>query len=153
MTSHPTVPQIFSDLESLLTYASLDLIATYVPPLSRTPKMNNLYALRSQISEIIIKSRTENFTHSPNLTPSPSLTSNESSNSLYQNQPKAPSEPQNPSSRDEIATKKPFFLENSESKKFQNSNLRICDIMGGFDYGWERLDLGLYEGVIEEDDG
>lgn len=24
--------------------------------------------------------------------------------------------------------------------------------MGGFDYGWERLDLGLYEGVIEEDE-
>jgi hypothetical protein len=155
MTSHPKPPQIFSDLESLLTYASLDLIQIYVPPATRTSKMNNLYALRSQIQEIIHKSRSENFQYNP--TPDTSQNSEDSNNSLYEDRPTTDPEPNPKNIKNEISEQNPNFSldENSQvsdPKKFQNSTLTISSIMSGFDYRFGGLDLSEYYSILDEDE-
>jgi len=76
--------RVFSKIESLLTYASLDIINIYTPSASKGSKMNSLFALRSQILEIA-KSKLTNLPESSVPIPSNLLTKDEPTKPLSNN--------------------------------------------------------------------
>lgn len=148
--------QVFQELESVLTYASLDIIHNNIEASNRAPVMDELYALRAQVNEIIKDHMKEDSSRNEE-----EIFEFNEQESDEQNQEEEYSDDSNtPNNPDcglignqsyAVNTQKQAPKEeNLQSSVVYNNTLNISQIMTDFNFNFARLNLSEYYSLQDE---